>query len=203
MDWVIQIEGDRNGLGSFVKSASYGDGGQERKDDEIVKGLAGLVMLGAGWESVDLFDAIAYLVPHRQDTLKALAGQRVEELLNQGKKSLLAARPQIDKHWAYQAHIEREYRRLRAEADEWAEQRQAFVLKRLGDGKHPDTDSDFWNGYSEKPAPEIQDATIAERIGAWWRLPTTPFLLCPAILIAAIVALYVRDKRRRNARAAA
>lgn len=197
IEWVIQIEGDKDGLGSFARSASYGERGQGRKDEEILKGLAGLVMLGAGWESVDLFHAIAHLVPHRQGTLKALAGQRVEELLNLGKKSLFAARPQIDKHWVYQNHIEREYRRLRAEADEWAAEREAFVLRRLGEGKHPDTDSDFWQGYVEKPAPEIHDATIAERIGAWWRLPTTPFLLCPAVLIAAIAALYIRGRKRR------
>ena len=196
MDWVIRLKRDSVGLGSFVRSAASMET-PRRNDEDALKGLAGLVMLGAGWESIDLFDAMAELVSYHQDTLRSLADQRVSELRDLGKKSLTPGRVDVATHWVYQDHIEREYRRLRAEADEWATHRETFVLRRLGEGKHPDVDSDFWEGYVEKPAPEIQDATIAERIGAWWRLPTTPFLLCPAVLIAAIVALHIRGRKRR------
>jgi hypothetical protein len=50
---------------------------------------------------------------------------------------------------------EGEFKRLREEADAWQNHRTEFMLARLKEGHHPDTDADFWKGYKEAPASEV------------------------------------------------
>ena len=45
--------------------------------------------------------------------------------------------------------------RLRRDADAWHAARTAFMLRLLREGRHPDTDRDFWNGYTWTPVPDL------------------------------------------------
>jgi hypothetical protein len=80
------------------------------------------------------------------------------ELLKQGHKPLWSAKggdPDVSGHYGDGARIKSEFLRLREEADSWQKDRTDFMMVRLKAGRHPDTDSHFWDGYVSKPAPQI------------------------------------------------
>ncbi len=58
------------------------------------------------------------------------------------------------------------YPKLRAEADAWQAARTAFMMRRLQEGRHPDTDPRFWDGYAEAPAPGLPTQTEPGTYGA-------------------------------------
>jgi hypothetical protein len=69
----------------------------------------------------------------------------------EGLKSLLP-RPELVENGR---PLELAFRKLRAEADAWHAARTSFMARRLEEGRHPDTDPRFWDGYAEKPAPGL------------------------------------------------
>lgn len=154
---------------------------------EAVRGLAGLVVLGNAWESVDIFHALNLALQHdtigpRPDgrsALAYLAWLRCQELIDAGKGSLLPGAPTGEALKATlpapglpareQERLVSAYRELRAEAESWQSARTAFLLARLRDGRHPDTDPRFWDGYAERPAPRLPwlaEATAGRRLVA-------------------------------------
>lgn len=196
MDWVIEEAPDaglRQSLGEHLRD----------KDDaeRLRKGLLGLVMLGNAWESIDTFEAIAFISNQRlgEGAVGELALERLRELKAAGRVSIATTPYDYSRHDA-PARIRAEYKELRADADAWAAEREAFVMKRLGEGKHPDTDKDFWSGYVERPPRELDADTIMHHLERIQRRPD--FLAVPffctlsSIAIAVYVWKRVRKKRR-------
>ena len=154
----------------------YGQKIDPKDADDAVRGLAGLIVLGNAWESVDVFHALGFALQadslgfekNREggrNTLAYLAWLRCRELIDAGKGSMLPDAPKGD---ALKAMIRRARLRvwptklldpafvdLRAEADAWHAARTAFMMGRLNEGRHPDTDPHFWDGYTERPAPGL------------------------------------------------
>ncbi len=150
--------------------------------DDAVRGLAGLVVLGNAWESVDIFHALNVALQHdtlgfKQDrdggrnSLAYLAWLRCRELIDAGKNSML---PDAPKGAALKDRLPRPdfvesdrlldpaFANLRAEADAWQEARTAFMLERLNAGRHPDTDPEFWGGYVESPPPSLPAKSVPD-----------------------------------------
>lgn len=138
------------------------------KPEEAVTGLAGLVALGNAWESVDVFDAIAQcLYKMRKARVGYLTSLRVKELLTDGKQSFVAkgyftgermeAIAEMESRFklAHMKATEEKFQELRAGAEKWHKHRTEFMLAQLKAGKHPDTNQDFWNGYTEVPAVSL------------------------------------------------
>jgi tetratricopeptide (TPR) repeat protein len=137
--------------------------------------LAGLIVLGDAWPSVDVFNTLARsLELQGHASVAYLAGLRARELALAGRRSLhpefAAADPDLALRLASFEHIvdadslrtvERFFDAARAESDGWHAQRTAFVLRRLDEGRHPDTDTDFWSGYSSPPPPTPPGALIS------------------------------------------
>lgn len=136
-----------------------------------VEGFAGLIRLGNAWESVDVFAALADALLHeRLGAVGEAALARVLELQERGKRSMVSwkfdrkdffeGRPMgIERDQAHE-----EFKRLRQEADAWHKARTDFMLARLQEGKHPDTDKDFWDGYKE--------ANLEVKGIPFWKRPT-------------------------------
>ena len=139
-----------------------------RQQDET-KALCGLITLGNAWESVDVFHALGHSFtrkwPERYDQLTYLTSLRCSELIDAGKGSLLPGAPKgeflkmalrLDQGFnARRSDDERIYHQLRAEADDWQKKRTAYMMARLQAGRHPDTDSTFWNDYHDPGPPKI------------------------------------------------
>jgi len=137
--------------------------------------LAGLIVLGDAWQSVDVFNTLARsLELQGHASVAYLAALRARELALAGRRSLhpefTAADPQLAGRLADFEHIvdaqalrtvERFFAKARAEADEWLAARTAFVLSRLDEGRHPDTDATFWSGYSSTSPPTPPGALIS------------------------------------------
>ena len=124
--------------------------------DGAIEGLAGMVALGAAWESVDVFRTI-----HRgldgDASVQRLVSLRVAELLADGKVSLADDFPEhyrVSKRGLKEVdHIDKWYRKARAAADAWQAARTGYVETQIAAGRHPDTHADFWDGFDEDQHP--------------------------------------------------
>ncbi len=193
--------------------------------DDAVRGLAGLVVLGNAWESIDIFHALNVALLHDtlgyqktleggRNTLAYLAWLRCRELIDAGKSSMLPdapkgevlkarlRRPAIDEP---ERLLEPAFVKLRAEADAWQAARTAFMMKRLNEGRHPDTDPDFWNGYTEKPAPGLPTKSVADlhhKLIAWReRMGRLVWIGVPAALVSYVGIRATRSVRARRRKA--
>ena len=160
----------------------YGGNTDPQMADDAVRGLAGLVVLGNAWESVDIFHALNIALQRDsvgfergreggRNTLAYLAWLRCRELIDTGKGSLLPGSPQGEQlktllaspgFVSAQNVLDEAFPRLRAEADAWHAARTAFMVARLHEGRHPDTDPNFWSGYSGPPAPELPAISVPQ-----------------------------------------
>ena len=75
-----------------------------KEADDAIRGLAGLIVLGNAWESVDVFNALDVGLQHDslgyakereggRNTLAYLAWLRCRELIDSGKSSILPDAP--------------------------------------------------------------------------------------------------------------
>jgi hypothetical protein len=176
MDWMINPpksagEHDLPNLLGWQPNPTSLD--KEPKDaDAAVRGLAGLIMLGNAWQSVDVFHALRVALQHDtegfsryweggRNALAFMAWLRCRDLIDAGQGSIL---PDATKGAALKAflpdlylveaskHLGTSYVSYRADADAWHEARIAFMMERLKAGRHPDIDPDFWLGYTERPS---------------------------------------------------
>jgi tetratricopeptide (TPR) repeat protein len=192
-----------------------------RDADDAVRGLAGLVVLGNAWESVDIFHSLGLALQadslgfgkNREggrNTLAYLAWLRCRELIDAGKGSMLPLVPKGDALktiirkpfyvWTEKV-LDAAYPELRAEADAWQAARTAFMTARLKEGRHPDTDPDFWDGYTERPAPGLPSTSDREPRTPWRTVREAMVLLAalgvPTLLVVWLVGRSVRARRRK------
>lgn len=166
MDWLLTR--DKSGrIPDFL--SRYILKNEKGRSDEAVEGLSGLIVLGAAWESTDVFGALgASLQRMKSGKLNYLASLRIRELFGNSKASL-SGNPvssndqerfayQLTSYWrgtTNENSTAAKYRELRAEAEAWNKARTDFMLTRLKAGRHPDTVPGFWKGYAPAPAPSL------------------------------------------------
>jgi tetratricopeptide (TPR) repeat protein len=190
-----------------------------------IDGLSGLITMGAAWESVDVFHALAAAIQITgRSSLAVLAMERCRELIKAGKTSVvpnaptgeelfaLISKPDDDR--ALYGHlikdgtgqIDSAYKQLRNDADTWHQNRTKHMLAQLQKGLHPDTHSDFWSGFDGNPdRMEIPEqgslARAADGFFTWFR--THPFgpIGLVAFLIFSLAAAIGFVLVRRSVRA--
>lgn len=172
IEWLIEPRRpDWFDVSFFIEGLN--PGGVPEPDDralyvEAEEGVRGLIVLGAAWESVDVFQTYGAIHGVRGDaSLWYLALLRVKELRDAGKKSLSPFPPDedapgFDEVLSYtpahdQGDIERFYTKARAEAESWRAARNAYIMERLNRGEHPDTHPEFWNAWREPKRPTAPD----------------------------------------------
>ena len=121
---------------------------------KALEGLAGLVTLGAAWESVDVFDAMARVFRDQDDSSMAMLAQlRVAELFEDGRRSLAPDSPDsysvAEGGLQFSGHVKKWFRKARRAADSWQAARDRYIGDQIAAGKHPDTHPDFWDGFDE------------------------------------------------------
>lgn len=133
--------------------------------EELLEGLTGLMVLGDAWQSVDVLEAlIQALYEGRGDrSVALLAACRVAELSASGSSSLLYPNREphtpllvastITNEVLLSHQIYEYFRTARPIAEQINDDRSAFIHARLVDGRHPDTDPDFWDGYEQAKLP--------------------------------------------------
>ncbi len=165
MDWLIESSGKPDAM---TLAEYLGDGGEitntHTSDDsrKRIKGLIGLITLGAAWEMPDIYDALASEMDGEYRHISKLGffvRLREKELFESGKTSFVKRTEsslRLETLFPEEGTIRSEFKRLRTEADEWSKARTEFMMTKLNRGRHPDTDPHFWDGYVSKPAPHIE-----------------------------------------------
>lgn len=158
------------------------------------KGLLGLITLGNAWESYDIFAALtATFRDGHSAKIARMTILRVEELKSQGKHSLHPQATKSDEDNSYQIpasdsqEIVTQYRRLRAEAEDWQRRRTDYMLTRLKSGRHPDTDPTFWTDWHDNGPPAVHSPPTLQTVITW---------IIGAILIL-LIAFTIRRPRPR------
>lgn len=179
--------------------------------DKLVKGLCGLIVLGNAWESPDVFEALSRaLRSQRLGVVALMAALRAEELLKGGHKpqvspNLLRLLPQVKRNAmvteANMEIVEAQFTRLRDEADRFQANRRNYMGPLLRQGRHPDTDPQFWSGW-HPPAPPTLAPTLMERIHLWAYGPEGAMEVFGGALLvlAGVLAVAGRWMRRRRMR---
>jgi hypothetical protein len=160
--------------------------------DELAKGLSGLIVLGNAWESVDVFAELQLALSGKHASLASLAALRANELFAQGKRSRNA---DANKHFPLRVRsgeVKKWFGTLRREANEWAEKREAYMMERLKQGRHPDTDSNFWSEWKDEGPPEIP-VPLVNWAGLAW--PQILLVTAAVLLCIAAIAAYIRSSR--------
>jgi hypothetical protein len=138
--------------------AAVSSGKVDPELESTIEGLAGLIVLGAAWESPDIHLALSRaLNASGQSTLAWMARLRTVELIDSGKRLFqpstipieVIRKILLDESMMFTNHdasVASAFAIKRGEADEWRAARQAWVEARLAEGRHPDTDPSFWTG---------------------------------------------------------
>lgn len=167
---------DRQGdcrLGLFFMDAAEGVENIEPDDNDRssrefwldeIRGWSGLIELGAAWQSIDIFRALAYSLDFNQSPgLKILALLRIDELKSEGVTSIhpnpdgefreIKLNASLNHHQRKQ--IEKWFRMAREKSDERHRKRTDYLMDRLLKDQHPDTHPDFWNEWDEPDFPTL------------------------------------------------
>jgi hypothetical protein len=205
--------------------AEDGKQADPKEADAAVRGLAGLVVLGNAWESIDIFHALEIALQHDslgftrgweggRNSLAYLAYQRCIELIDAGQGSMLPGAPKgedLKRALHDPVHVDNDamsldltFRRFRQEADAWQEARTAYMMSRFEAGRHPDTDPKFWNGFPNLPPPTLPKVSrvrvglgTAERSERFERLLTIGVVVAAVGLMIGFWAIRLRRGRRK------
>ena len=180
---------------------------------DAVDGITGLIRLGAAWESVDAFFALALaLQTDGKSSFAHFAMLRVEELLNTGKTSVVTGMTEDQLraddllHIGYglsktpKATIE-EYEMLRRQANDWHERRTNYMVSKLDAGQHPDTHTDFWSGFEGNPDRMEVPSGMIYKAGGFWRAVWTSdwfWILSIFVIGSALISAYYFYAKRRD-----
>ncbi len=217
MDWILQnapsaVNGGKSKdnkkpvrLSEFLNQGVTGEWDDTPQAANVVKGLCGLIALGNAWESVDVFEALSRVLS-RKENVRYLANQRAQELIAQGRYSLLPGSSknsnlvqelELDSvrisNPAILGNLRRQWPRLRAEAEAWQARRTAYMMTRLQAGRHPDTDPGFWREYRELPPPSLELSRF-ERFRVYMNSNEGILLTLVFVLLSALTAFAIAIK---------
>jgi len=197
--WIIDLKKDpknADSLGSWLSS-------KLDADVDIPTSLAGLIMLGAAWESPDTAFAIAEIDAeyHHSPAIAALALARYDELVAAGKPRFV---PEVNDVALFtfkdlisntsphgEPSVKARFAELRKEADEWHAAKDSYIMERLQAGKHPDTDPSFWDDWRESAMPVLPTKVSA---AASWG--TILYVVVVGLLIVTVIAVFIQRRRK-------
>ncbi|WP_146855562.1 hypothetical protein [Brevifollis gellanilyticus] len=169
-------------LGRFFGMADAMEKALNRKQDILgrCEGLAGLVTLGAAWQSPDVFILITNgLHTVGKYGIAELASLRAQEILATGRKPFYPVMPVDPEEWTTDKGVRTPEGLMRRKNEVLSEQdrlktrqffesarkavesrqsqRTSFMMSKLEKGQHPDTHADFWSGWAEPAIPQYPD----------------------------------------------
>ncbi len=162
--------------------------------EKAVAGMTGLILLGEGWMSPDVFSSLSASLTWIDDASVAeLAYCRVKELHGEGIESLhpvaefrdrMASEPSKSLREDKRAFVRRYFSQTRAAAESRRVAWLAYQELRFERGLHPDTHPDFWSGWREPGFPKMPGRTPLE-----WaeRNPVLAFVTLCALAVVGFI----------------
>jgi tetratricopeptide (TPR) repeat protein len=157
-------------------------------------GIAGMMVLGAAWDMPPMIQAIANLVPDdyqmaslcrlRLDTHDSGSDSKAFPISNEKHVN------RLERQFLYQ---------LIDNGRQFQENRRDWIEDQLAKGSHPDTDKNFWNGFTDvKPIAKSDYLVIRRK--PFWQKPESYLPILYAIGVAGALILpvgyYVYRQRR-------
>ncbi len=117
----------------------------------VIDGVIGMMALGAGADSPEMISLISSSLGRRDAHLSQLTTLRLQEMA--AAKQIPKLDFEIASHYMPRDErgVEQTYQKLRANAKTFRKNRDAFMVAKLKAGQHPDSQSDFWEGYVPTP----------------------------------------------------
>lgn len=154
--WLLASSGSPNYPAVTVRGKSWRDLAKEFKSDELAEGVIAIMAVGSGPDNRDLVRALATTQRRTDGHILGLAELRDKELAAKGKPVLLSE-VQIAGYMPRDSKtLEAQFKALSKNAEEFRRHRTEFVLARLKEGRHPDDDPRFWEGYKEVPRVDLR-----------------------------------------------
>jgi hypothetical protein len=184
--------------------------------------LSELVQLSDCWENTDVLSALSVAlqrdlstrmraldggVPEGMIQLACFAWFRAGELVDSGGSSLHSEAPRGEALKAMldqpclPHHDERvvyKYRELRAAAEVWASSRRAYLIDRLQQGDHPDTNPEFWSDFQGYSRPDIPDIDVHSRRPL--SFPSLVTLLAGVLIPLSLLTMWIMWEKSRLAK---
>ena len=171
--------------GNDLKDPLDGETHQRENNPAALEGFLGMIKLGSAWESVDLMKTIAKIFSsERHSRLAHLASLRAGELEKNGRTSihphadLVYYRIPLGLHSYQKKQDEEWFGKAREAADQRQKSRWDYLHAGLANGRHPDTDPDFWEDWEEPKFPALPGLALHDL--------KSPEMLAKAILFASI-----------------
>lgn len=134
----------------------------DKEIEEALKGFLGMIKLGSAWESTDFFNTIAKLnSAESRGILAYLASLRVQELSEAGRSSLHPHPGSLPFHLygssapGRKGQVKDWFIKTRKAADQRQESRWTYLREGIAEGRHPDTDPNFWKNWKEPKFPDL------------------------------------------------
>ncbi len=188
LQWIQTLQnGGPSSLGNYIASTC------ELDREQVVRGMAGLIMLGNAWQSPDFAAALGVVMMRRdhQYAAPSFAFLRASELIRQGAKPLERGLFEEDlKQQSRDSASDRtRFHQLRAEAEQWHAAKMAFLNGQLLQGNHPDIDPNFWADYHESPMPVLPTEA------PFWQRSSTHLFALAFVGISAVVGILYQGLR--------
>jgi len=198
MSWLIDNSKPRSddglslghlSLANYVSENLPPPGDRKQRAQLAIIGLAGLIRLGGAWRSPDIYLAIGTLYSYPDQAMGHICALRAAELVKDGATILdKSGEFHLSEQYVPGPYFNdaemAEYKRLRKLADDWNDQRQAFMLAKLKKGDHPDTDPHFWDG-----APAMPDFSVHPTPKTW--MSETEMEITGIVAVLALIAIVV------------
>lgn len=217
IDWLREIHApgyslpdkSRYSVRAFVDRNTYtenrgdpGNAGWRKRAEEAALAISGLIRLGDAWQSVDVFYALQdALQVAEHGFLAYLAQLRRNELSEAGAESLF---PKLDDlppfmsvhSLRHKAGSNDFFAAAREEAENWHEARMAYLQRAFASGRHPDTEENFWAGftYDERPPEAPNEANVSPVLSFFVDVVIWLVIVTAVVVVLLIV---IRFRRRR------
>ena len=172
-------------------------------------GICGMMVLGAAWNVHVFIQAIKELVPD-EGQITMLCDHKITFMFAEDQKKLADIRVKYrfkDETEDVPSMHEMEPQvmsELLRNGKDFQKKRSDFVKLQVFYGKHPDTDSDFWNGFEDvPPVPKDRLVTpvsgrVVNKIYNWTLLSGGICIVIPLLGVSGGVAIYRRRMRQRQ-----
>lgn len=125
------------------------------------EGVLGIMAIGNGWESVDMFYFLRASLGSGDGVTGRLIDAKISDLISQGKSSAFQEdffkyfKPHTMLRDEEIATAQQVYKVLKKNGEEFRSHYNSYVMAKLEKGQHPDNRADFFDDYEPLKMPDI------------------------------------------------
>jgi tetratricopeptide (TPR) repeat protein len=157
-------------------------------------GIAGMMVLGAAWEMQPMIQTIAELVPVESQIMN-LCELRLTN--DEGRSEY-----KLPVHELVNPQESEVLNQLMQNGTKFRENRKQWIFTKLNKGCHPDTDPDFWQGFTDIPEVPKSDFVVSRKKPLNQSSVVTQILVPVGVvtLFSVAICYYIFDRRRARKR---